>query len=311
MGLASKRFAAVQRLESASRNSPPIKMGESGEGVRVLQLAFMSLEYPMPISTKNYTQEPDGIFGAETFSAVKTFQGRNGLQQDGIVGRDTLGKLDQLFSAEVKNLRPACGNCYRTTAPSHPASLIQAALGASHSTGTGGAQLPTGLRFMTTPEENKAKTVFGNSLVFSKILISDGLGLNGRAFVTTLPPVAVPGPLNFAVVNWGPSPDDGTFFHELTHVWQSQHHVLPGAFMVNALASQGVAEVFGGSAYAFIPGRLFIRYGAEQTAQQVERGKADIINHVRAFPPLVPDPTNIPAPGIPFWETPGAPGVET
>jgi hypothetical protein len=113
------------------------------------------------------------------------------------------------------------------------------------------------------------------------------------------------------LVNWGPSPSDGTFFHELTHVWQSQHHLERAAFMVNALISQQVGELAGGSAYAFIPGRLFFRYGAEQIAQQVQRGKSDVINHIARFLLPIPDPTNLPVPVLPFWETPGAPGVET
>jgi len=168
---------------------------------------------------------------------------------------------------------------------------------------------------MTQAEQDSARTVFGNSLDFSSILISDGLGLNGRAFVTIIPdPTSLPGMpsgLKLTLVNWGPSPTPGTFFHELTHVWQSQHHVARAAFMVNAVISQQAGELAGGSAYAFIPGRLFLRYGAEQIAQQVQRGKAAVINHIASFPANFPDPINLPVPGLPFWETPGALGLET
>jgi peptidoglycan hydrolase-like protein with peptidoglycan-binding domain len=313
MGLASKRFAAVQRLQAASNNKPPIGYGEQGEAVRVLQMAFISLNFDMPISTKHYTALPDGIFGAETKTTVKAFQAKHGLVQDGIVGRDTLGKLDQIFSSAVDCSCHGCANCYQHVGPFTPPQLIQAAFSGSSSGPT--AKLPTKVRLMTSAEERKADTVFGHSLVYSGILISNGLGLNGRAFVSIVPTpitIATGGLKSLCIVNWGDSPSDGTFFHELTHVWQSQHHITSSAaFMVNAVLSQEVGAAAGGSAYAFIPGRFFVRYGAEQIAQQVERGKADIINHIKAVPPLVLDPTNIPVPGIPFWETPGAPGVET
>ena len=42
-----------------------------------------------------YTGKIDGIFGAKTREAVKTFQKRNGLKVDGIVGPNTLKKLRQ------------------------------------------------------------------------------------------------------------------------------------------------------------------------------------------------------------------------
>ena len=180
----SKRFAAVQRLKSAANNNPPMKMGERGEAVRVLQLALLSLDFPMPVSTQNYTKLPDGIYGKETYQTVKAFQARYSLQQDGIVGRDTLGKLDKLFSASVNPGYRACGNCYKNCGPCTPPHLIQAAFASPSSSG-GTAQLPSSIpRFMTLAEQTKARTVFGNSLDFSSILISDGLGLNGRAFVT-------------------------------------------------------------------------------------------------------------------------------
>ena len=42
----------------------------------------------------------DGIFGKQTFDAVKGFQRRNDLQEDGIVGKETRQKLSELISAE-------------------------------------------------------------------------------------------------------------------------------------------------------------------------------------------------------------------
>lgn len=308
MALLSKRLAIFQHLQSAANNQPVIKFGETGPAVQALQLAFISLNFPMPRSTRQYSREPDGIFGSETFATVKAFQAQHALAMDGIVGRQTMSMLDKLFSAAVRSDLP-CANCLDRAGPFHPPGLIQAALGASSATGAGQAKVPTKVRHLTSAEETKATSVFGSSLVFSTIVITNALGLNGRAFVTVMP--TPPGFPTLTVVNWGDAPSEGTFFHELAHVWQSQHHIQASAFMVNALASQGAAEVVGGSAYAFIPGRMFFRYGAEQTAQQVQRGKTDIINHMRSFPPGVPDPTNLPVPALPFWETRGAPGVET
>lgn len=54
----------------------------------------------MPRSTANRDRLPDGSFGGETFAAVRLFQGQQGLVQDGIVGRETLGELDALFSED-------------------------------------------------------------------------------------------------------------------------------------------------------------------------------------------------------------------
>ena len=55
------------------------KIGSRGEGVRQIQKALHLLA--------------DGIFGKLTEEAVKTFQMRNGLKPDGIVGPATLAKL--------------------------------------------------------------------------------------------------------------------------------------------------------------------------------------------------------------------------
>jgi peptidoglycan hydrolase-like protein with peptidoglycan-binding domain len=305
----SKRFSSIQRLQAVSGNSPPMKLLERGNAVQAVQLALISLNLPMPKSAHNYKALPDGIFGQETLAAVKTFQRDNGLVPDGIVGKHTMTVLDRLFSVQPVRRHHHCGNCYHRSGP-HLSPEI--AMGAFSRADTGDhirppTQLP---RFMTDEERNKAQSVFGNSLNFVQILISDALGIDGRAFVTIVPKIT-DGQPDMCLVNWGPSPSDGTFFHELTHVWQSQHHAARPAFMANAIISQTTAAIFGGDAYAFIPGRAFSRYGAEQIAQQVERRKGDIISHIASFPLAVPDPANLPVPGLPFWETPGAPGVET
>jgi hypothetical protein len=83
--------------------------------------------------------------------------------------------------------------------------------------------------------------------------------------------------------------------HELAHAWQSQHHGSDKtAFMQNSLFNQAAAEALNAigqpaSAYAYIPGKPFREYGAEQIAEQIEdsyngtgRPTPTIVPHVRS-----------------------------
>jgi peptidoglycan hydrolase-like protein with peptidoglycan-binding domain len=83
-------------LQKASENAPPIRWQEQGEAVAILQQAFIDLGFPMPVSTRK-TGKPDGIFGSETLTTVKAFQTKYGLKSDGVIGRDTMTKLDGLL----------------------------------------------------------------------------------------------------------------------------------------------------------------------------------------------------------------------
>jgi peptidoglycan hydrolase-like protein with peptidoglycan-binding domain len=60
-----------------------------GEPVRKLQLGLLRLN---PLALPVYGA--DGIFGSETEAAVKEFQGNSGLDTDGMIGKLTLGLLD-------------------------------------------------------------------------------------------------------------------------------------------------------------------------------------------------------------------------
>ena len=93
--LKSTKFAGNIRLERAFDNNPAIHIGESGEAVQLVQEALVDNGFPMPGSTKP-TGELDGQCGQETFTAIKQFQATHGLDVDGIVGRQTLRRLDQL-----------------------------------------------------------------------------------------------------------------------------------------------------------------------------------------------------------------------
>jgi hypothetical protein len=162
-------------------------------------------------------------------------------------------------------------------------------------------QLPDAARCLDPAEVRTAQTIYGSSLDYSDIYISNAIGVDGRPFTVALPL----GTGWIIVLNLGPrafrSPnsDKVTMIHELAHAWQSQHHSIPWRFMINCLESQLAAasattlaaansnrwvrlagSLGGGSvpdlqlgpadAYSYVPGHPFGDYGGEQIAQQVE-----------------------------------------
>jgi hypothetical protein len=159
-----------------------------------------------------------------------------------------------------------------------------------------------------------AKGIYGNSLAYDDIYVSDGVGASNRPFTLALPYSGG----WIVVLNLGPSlfskpgSDKSTLIHELAHAWQSQHHADPSQFMMNCVKSQAAAAAattasrpmvqvgleiispalpyaFGGpaSAYAYVPGQPFGNYGGEQIAQQVE----DFF-----FPPRLAAPPHVMSP---------------
>ncbi len=99
MALISRRFADNERLQIAAENSPPLKKGATGKAVEILQRTLIDLGFAMPNSTAQGKKLADGIYGDETARTVLAFQAQQGLQQDGVAGRDTLNRLDQLLAA--------------------------------------------------------------------------------------------------------------------------------------------------------------------------------------------------------------------
>jgi peptidoglycan hydrolase-like protein with peptidoglycan-binding domain len=98
--LKSAKFAGNARLEQAFDNDPVLSVGANGLHVKLIQEGLVADGFPMPGSTKP-TGEMDGIFGSETVEVVKKFQAKHGLltkdgRADGLVGRKTMGKLDEL-----------------------------------------------------------------------------------------------------------------------------------------------------------------------------------------------------------------------
>lgn len=94
MPLLSPRLAGHARLQAAADNNPPLGLGSKGEAVVILQEVLIEFGANMPRSTAQGTQDPDGIYGAETAGAVRDFQTRHGLIRDGIAGRQTLTTMD-------------------------------------------------------------------------------------------------------------------------------------------------------------------------------------------------------------------------
>lgn len=107
MALTSARLSGNPRLVAASENRPEIGKGEKDQkAVEVLQTCFVELGFEMPRSTKP-SGLLDGVFGQETDAVVKRFQQANGLKADGIVGRNTLARLDDIFGGLEKAEGPS------------------------------------------------------------------------------------------------------------------------------------------------------------------------------------------------------------
>jgi putative peptidoglycan binding protein len=145
--------------------------------------------------------------------------------------------------------------------------------------GKAGIVLPTAARFLDPAEQSVAMTEYRGSLDFTKILITDGLGLFGAKFtvaaqLSTGWHVA----MNMGSLRcWAPSPFSASLIHELAHAWQSQHHPTdPTAFMTNSVKCQAKAMALSKatgkphSGYAYVSGKAFGEYGSEQIAQQVQ-----------------------------------------
>ena len=93
--LTSPWFSWNDALVAASKNAPPIRKGYIGYPVRILQQALIHLGLPMPRSTSKFGS-PDGVYGSETRTKVIAFQKKHKLSRDGVVGQNTMAKLDDL-----------------------------------------------------------------------------------------------------------------------------------------------------------------------------------------------------------------------
>jgi len=96
--LQSTQLGGDAQLQAAFDDNPPIALGRNGPEVARLQQALIDLGFDLPKSTGGGKAAPDGVFGPETLQQLKGFQTRQGIQVDGVAGRQTLGELDGLMS---------------------------------------------------------------------------------------------------------------------------------------------------------------------------------------------------------------------
>lgn len=314
--LRSRLLSQSPTLTRASTSGPSVRRGERGEAIQRLQLSLLSLGMRLPRSTGDQSRAPDGIFGAETEAAVRQFQTRNRLVVDGIVGKQTLAALDGQLPHPASQPR-RCSNCSPGNETRSRSLFTGANFRGVTATPTaafvGGVSLPSGLRFLTAAQRTVASSVFGTSLDYARIVLSDATGMGGRPFTIAVPFAG----LHVVVINAGTfSPSRDLLIHELAHAWQSQHAVDPKKFMWNSVQSQVLADELlsrlgvDASSYYYEPGRNFALYGAEQIACQVESGVPSILSVIRSLPPHVPHPLNELSLAVPRWEA-RAPGIVT
>ncbi len=86
---------------------PTLRRGSEGKSVKELQTALRDLGFDVGAV--------DGVFGAQTEKAVKSFQAANefGLEVDGIVGRATWKAIDEADQSEPILKRGSRGNPVR------------------------------------------------------------------------------------------------------------------------------------------------------------------------------------------------------
>ena len=123
--LDSKRFRGNERLLRAANNNPPMRRGENGLAVRIVQQTLVDLGYPLPQSTQRY-ETVDGLYGYETLRAVEAFQKANTLSPDGIAGANTIMLLDGNAAAErLSAILPPTGASGRYVVPGRPMIITQ------------------------------------------------------------------------------------------------------------------------------------------------------------------------------------------
>ena len=88
-GYARPKYPVKSSANSSDVNIslPTVRKGNSGNAVKILQLALVAYEYNIG------KYGADGDFGSDTESAVRQFQKNSGIEVDGIVGKDTWSEL--------------------------------------------------------------------------------------------------------------------------------------------------------------------------------------------------------------------------
>ena len=268
----------------------------------------------------------DGIFGPKTQARVMQFQRDRQLQVDGIVGPKTWAALLKprpvLPLPTTRTSVPRCGNPDRENSGLivriERERVMDRALanpdGGGASSDVQGFNPLKGLprpitRFTSLIGhrlEGKARAVYGTSLDYSTIVITNALGIFGRPFTNTAfnAPPRIP---HDHLVNVGTlDPPEDLLIHELAHVWQSQHASNVLRYMPSCIRCMQRAATtnltlvatdpsialhpdfpanFPMSAFAYLPGQPFDSYGPEQIAQQAQNGEAPILALMKTEPP--------------------------
>ena len=75
-----------------------ISLSDSGPVVKEIQQILVDLGYVLTDKPNDKTKGIDGIFGIKTWRAIVDFQGKNNLEQDGVVGELTMNALEKATS---------------------------------------------------------------------------------------------------------------------------------------------------------------------------------------------------------------------
>lgn len=86
--------ATSSSSSSSNTDDDALRMGATGTAVKELQTMLKKLGY--------YNGSIDGTYGSGTYSAVRTFQQKNGLIVDGVAGSATLKKISSAVTAADK-----------------------------------------------------------------------------------------------------------------------------------------------------------------------------------------------------------------
>jgi peptidoglycan hydrolase-like protein with peptidoglycan-binding domain len=107
---------AARATQQAPMADGMLVKGERGDEVKALQGGLAALGH---VGADGKPLATDGIYGKDTFAAVKQFQADNGLEQDGKAGRQTLGRLDDPAAVKAAG-QPAAPAKAEPSAPAAP-----------------------------------------------------------------------------------------------------------------------------------------------------------------------------------------------
>jgi hypothetical protein len=128
------------------------------------------------------------------------------------------------------------------------------------------------VRHLLSVERQLAHSVFEDTVPYSRILVTDQLGLQNRAFMIYVGS----GRQQQFLMNVGPTGYAGMqqtvrmkdlMIHEMTHAWQSVHSLWSASYIFSSLWAQAWQ---GRCAYDYVAGASWGSYNVEQQASIVE-----------------------------------------